>query len=74
MKQVLQKNAEVRHTINSLERLELLKINMEEAMTFHNGEQNELEYVIKNIEPRDKQPIKNHPPKLWHIKIELETS
>ncbi len=47
---------------------------MEEATTFHNGEQNELKNVIKNIEPKDKQPITNHPPKLWHIKIELETS
>ncbi len=47
---------------------------MEEAMTFHNWKQNELEYVIKNIEPRDKQPIRNNPPELWHIKIELETS
>ncbi len=74
MEQVVQKNVKGRQIINSLEQLEMLKINMEEATTFHNVEQNELEDVIKNIEPKDKQPIGNHPPKLWHIKIELEIS
>jgi hypothetical protein len=33
-----------------------------------------MEDVTKNIEPKIVKPIKNHRPKLWHIKIELETS
>ncbi len=73
MEQVLQESAKVRHVINSLKQLELLKIDMEEATTFHNGEQNKLEDVMKNIELKDKQPIKNHSPELWHIKIEPKT-
>ncbi len=49
MEWVLQKSVEIKHAINSLQQLELLKIDMEEAMTYW-----------------------KHPPKLWHIKIELE--
>jgi hypothetical protein len=37
MEHVFQENAKVGH-INSLKQLELPKINIEEAMTFHNGE------------------------------------
>jgi len=39
-------------------------------MTFHSGEQNELENITKNIEQEIVWPIENHPPKLWHIKTE----
>jgi hypothetical protein len=38
-------------------------------MTFHIGEQNELEDVTKNTEPKTIQPIGNYPPELQRIKI-----
>ncbi len=44
----MQESVEVGY-IGSSERLEQPKINLEEATTFHNGEQNELEDVTKNI-------------------------
>jgi polyhydroxyalkanoate synthesis regulator phasin len=47
----LQESAKVRHA-RHLEWLEQPKINLEEAKTFHNGEQNKLENIIKNIEPK----------------------
>jgi hypothetical protein len=34
MEWVLQKSVEIKHAINSLQQLELLKIDMEEAMTY----------------------------------------
>jgi len=37
-------------------------------MTFHNGEQNELNDVIKHTKLKIIRPTRNHPPKLWHIK------
>jgi hypothetical protein len=43
-------------------------------MTFRNGEENKLEDVIENTKPKLIWPTRNHPPKLWCIKIELETS
>jgi hypothetical protein len=48
MEQVLQESAEVGYVGSSM-RLEQPKINLEEAATFHSGEQNELEDVTKNI-------------------------
>jgi len=50
MEKVLQKNVEVGH-IGNLERLKQPKINLK-AMTFHSGEQNELEDITKNIKPK----------------------
>jgi len=41
-------------------------------MTFHIGEQNELEDVTKNTEPKTIQPIRNYPPELQRIKIKLK--
>jgi hypothetical protein len=72
MAQVLQKTAKVGH-VNHTKQLKQPKNNPKEVMTFHSGEQNELEGITKNIELKTIQPIGNHPPKLWHIKIELET-
>jgi hypothetical protein len=46
---------------------------MEEAMTFHSWEQNELEDVIKNTKLEVGWPNENHPPILWHMKIKLKT-
>ncbi len=49
------------------------KIDLEKAAIFHNGEQNELEDILKNIEPKTVWPPWNHPPKLKCIKTKLET-
>jgi hypothetical protein len=51
MEQVLQKNVEVGHACKK-EQLEQQKINVEEAVTFHCGEQNELEDVTENTKPK----------------------
>ncbi len=72
MEQNLQENAEVSH-VNKLERLEQPKNNPKDVMTFHNGEQNELNDVIKNTKSKTVRPTGNHPPKLQHIKTKLET-
>ncbi len=71
MKQVLQKSVEIGHASN-LKRLEQPKNNLEEVVTFQNGEQNKLEDITKNIKLKIVLPTKNHPPKLRCIKIELE--
>jgi hypothetical protein len=42
-------------------------------MTFHIGEQNKLEDVTKNTEPKTIQPTRNYPPKLQRIKIKSKT-
>ncbi len=59
----MQKNVKVGHANNS-EQLEKPKIDPKKVVTFHNGEQNELEDVIKNIELETIQPIRNHPSEL----------
>jgi hypothetical protein len=41
-------------------------------MTFHNGEQNELDDVTKNTKLETIWPIKNHPLELWHSKTKLK--
>ncbi len=58
--------------VGSLEKLELPKINIEEATTFHNGEQNKLEDITKNTKLEIGRPIKNHPSEI--ITIEPKTS
>jgi hypothetical protein len=72
MEQVLQKHFEVGHESN-LKQLEQSKIDPKEAMTFHNGEQNKLEDITKNIEPEIKQPTTNHPPELQCMKTKPKT-
>jgi hypothetical protein len=42
-------------------------------MTFHNGEQNELEDIIENIKPKIAQPIRNHPLELQCMKTKPKT-
>ncbi len=42
-------------------------------MTFHNGEENELNDVMKHTKPKTIQPTGNHPPKLQHIKTKPKT-
>jgi hypothetical protein len=42
-------------------------------MTFHNGEQNELEDVTKNIESKIIRPTENHPLGLRCIKTKPKT-
>jgi hypothetical protein len=59
--------------VNNLERLEQPKNDLEEVVTFHNGEQKQLEDIIENIEPETVQRIKNHPLELQRMKIELKT-
>ncbi len=49
-------------------------MDLEEVETFHSGEQNKLEDIIENIEPKIVQPMENHPLELQHIKTKLETS
>jgi hypothetical protein len=49
------------------------KINPKEATTFHNGEQNKLEDITKNIELENVQLTKNHPLELRCINTELKT-
>jgi hypothetical protein len=58
----LQESVKVGHASN-LEHLKQPKIGIEEAMTFHSGEQNELEDIIEYTKPKIVQPIGNHPPK-----------
>jgi hypothetical protein len=53
--------------------LEQPKIDLQEATTFHNGEENELEDVTKNTWLKTIWPTINHPLELRCIKIELET-
>jgi hypothetical protein len=45
-----------------------------EILTFHCGVKKKLEDVTKNNKPKIKLPIKNHPPKLWWIKIVRRTN
>jgi hypothetical protein len=47
--QFLQKNAKIGH-VNNLEQLEQPNIDLEEAETFHSGEQNKLEDITESIE------------------------
>ncbi len=49
------------------------KNNPKEVVTFHIGEQNKLEDITKNIEPKIIQPIGNHPLELRCIKTKLKT-
>jgi hypothetical protein len=42
-------------------------------MTFHNGEENEVEDVAQNTKLKIIRPTKNHPLELLRIKIKLET-
>jgi hypothetical protein len=51
MEQFMQESAEVGH-IGNLEQLEQPKIDPKEVVTFHSGEQNKLDKVIKNIQPK----------------------
>jgi hypothetical protein len=44
-----------------VEQLKQAQIDPKEAMTFHNGEQNKLENVTKNIKMATIQPFGNHP-------------
>jgi hypothetical protein len=50
--------------MNNLKQLERPKNHPEEAMTFHGGQENELEDVTKNIKLKTLQPIRNHPSQL----------
>jgi hypothetical protein len=54
--------------------LEKPNINIKEARTFHNGEQKKLEDITKITKLEIVRPTKNHPLKLWCIKIEPKTS
>jgi hypothetical protein len=45
----------------------------QEVVTFHSGEQNELEDVTKYTKSKIIQPTRNHPAKLRHIKTEPKT-
>jgi hypothetical protein len=45
---------------------------MEEVATFHNGEQNDLEGIIKNIKSKASQPTRNNPLELRCIKTKPE--
>jgi hypothetical protein len=56
----LQESVKVGHAGNS-EHLEQPKIDIKKAMTFHNGEQNELEDTIQYTKPKIVRPIGNHP-------------
>jgi precorrin-6B methylase 1 len=58
--------------MSNLEWLEQPKNDQEEFVTFHNGEQNELEDVIENTKSKIVWPTKNHPSKLQRITTELE--
>jgi hypothetical protein len=60
MEHVLQKNVEIRYAC-SLENLELPKIDMEEVVTFHNGEQNDLEGIIKSTKLKANRPTRKNP-------------
>lgn len=72
MEQVLHESAEVGHMSN-LERLEQPKNDPKEIVTFHNGEENELENVTKTTKLKTIRPTKNCPSRLWRIKIEPKT-
>jgi hypothetical protein len=71
MERVLQESAKLGHA-NNLEWLDQPKIDLEEAKTFHVGEQNKLKDITESIELRIVRPMENHPPKLRHIKTKLE--
>jgi hypothetical protein len=71
MDQVLQESVEIGHVSNP-KWLEQPENDPEESMTFHSGEQNELEDVTKNTKSKIVQPTRNHPLELWRIKIEAE--
>ncbi len=68
----MQESVEVGH-LNNSEWLEQPKNDLKESMTFHNGEQNELEDVTKNIKSKIVRPTKNHPLELWRIMIKTKT-
>lgn len=59
----MQASVKVGH-ISNLKQLKQRKIDSKEAKTFHIGEQNELENITKNIEPKTIQPTENHGSKL----------
>jgi hypothetical protein len=54
--------------VSNTEQLNQPNNNLKEVVTFHSGEQNDLEDVTKNTELETIQPIRNHPLKLRHIK------
>jgi hypothetical protein len=68
----LQESAKVRHTSNP-KQLEQPKIDLEEVMTFHNGEENELEDVTKNTKLKTIRPTINHPLELQCLTIKPKT-